>query len=81
MTTTVGQFTYEDGSISGPAAFMRSTEWADTRRRIESGTDVVLGECLRRAPDFETGLLVFVQTCYAGWHGMEQFNAMREGSR
>ncbi len=81
MTKQVGQFTYTDGSIQGPAAFMRSSAWADTKRRIESGTDVVLLGCMDHAPDFETGLLVFVQTCYAGWHGMETFNAQREAAR
>ena len=66
MTTkTVGEFTYQDGSISGPAGFMRSDEWTRTKARIESGTDIVLGMCLEHAPDPVTGLLVFVQTCYA----------------
>jgi hypothetical protein len=79
MQKTVGSFTYdsEAGTISGPESFMRSAEWSRTQARIASGSDVVLRECLVRAPDAYTGLLVFVQTVYAGWHGMETFNASR----
>ncbi len=32
---------------------------------------------MEHSPNFETALLVTIQTNYAGWHGMETFNRMR----
>ena len=83
--TTVGEFTYDPttGAVSGPASFMRSSDYAAWRSRFESGTDTVfsfgaahIGEP-GYAASFEVAMLVSLQTCYAGWHGAETFNRMR----
>lgn len=80
--TTVGRFTFDptDSSISGPADYIRSDQYARLIKRIESGTDVPFRMACEHSPDFETALLVTVQTDYAGWAGMEQFNRMREAA-
>lgn len=73
MIKTVGKFSIdtETGEIEGPASFMRSEDFASWKRRLEAGNDHVVN--CGYSPDFFTGLLVSLQTCYAGWHGRETF--------
>jgi hypothetical protein len=83
-TVSVGAFTFEPdtGTIQGPAEFMRSADYRECIRSIETGTSVTFRgayeyQMSQPAPSFGTALLVTVQTCYAGWHGMQTFNRMR----
>lgn len=80
-TFTVGEFTYDASTkaVSGPASFMRSDDYASWRSRFQSGQDTVfnfgashIGES-GYAANFETAMLVSLQTCYAGWHGRQTF--------
>jgi hypothetical protein len=78
-TITVGKFQYDTttGELAGPAAFMESTDFADWKRRFAAGTDVVFRSGMEHSPSPEVAMLVSVQTCFAGWHGMETFNRAR----
>lgn len=80
-TVTVGEFEFDPatGTLTGPAAFMRSADYAGWLARFQSGNDVVFSTGAAGAsPSPEVAMLVSVQTCYAGWHGMEVFNRARE---
>jgi hypothetical protein len=68
----VGEFLYEDGSISGPKTYM---EEQGSRRleQILSGNDAVFNMSAQYSPNIETAILVLMQTDYAGWKGSRQF--------
>ena len=74
---TVGRFTFDPASqqISGPAEFMR-TVGSTKLDAITSGRDAGFNAMLAAAPK-DTGLtmlvLVAMQTAFAGWLGMKQF--------
>lgn len=77
--TEVGRFTFDSttGTVTGPADYMRSADYAACIRSIESGTSHVFRAGLEHSPSVEVALLVTIQTDYAGWAGREQFNRMR----
>jgi hypothetical protein len=86
--TEVGAFTFDadTSTISGPADYMRSDDYRGCIASIEGGTNHTFRaaydyQLTQAVPSFATALLVTVQTNYAGWHGMEQFNRMRTASR
>ena len=76
MTTskTVGRFTFnaEDGTVSGPADYMRAQGNARIAQ-IERGGSVADKLIIGNAPDFITGLLVVLQTDYAGYAGYKSY--------
>lgn len=74
-TKTVGDFSLDTdtGEITGPAAYMRSEDFADWKSRLRAGADPVVNSGY--SPDFFTAVLVSLQTNYAGWHGRETFLA------
>lgn len=72
MKKTVGQFTLEGNSISGPAEYMREQGNAFIDKCLK-GESIVFNVGLTHSPDPETALLVAVQTDYAGWKGMRPF--------
>lgn len=79
-TVTVGEFEFDPatGTLTGPAAFMRSDDYAYWLARFKAGNDVVFNTGAAGAsPSPEIAMLVSVQTCYAGWHGREAFNRAR----
>jgi hypothetical protein len=78
--TTVGSFTFDpaDSTIQGPAEYIRSDDYRRCIASIENGTNHTFAAAMEHSPNFETALLVTIQTNYAGWHGMETFNRMRE---
>lgn len=82
-TTTVGKFTFDtaDSTVSGPADYIRSAEYARCIASIEGGTNPTFRAAVEHSPDFVTALLVTIQTNYAGWHGLQTFNTMREMAR
>lgn len=71
---TVGRFTFnaEDGTISGPADYMRAQGNARIAQ-IERGGSVADQMIIGNAPDVITGILVVLQTDFAGWHGSKVF--------
>jgi hypothetical protein len=72
----VGVFSYEDGSISGPATYMQ--EQGNARlESILSGYDAAFNVALQFQPDIVTCILVMMQTDYAGWKGSRQFFGVR----
>jgi hypothetical protein len=77
--TKVGEFTFDTATstVSGPAKYMRSSEYAACVRSIENGTSHVFRAGVEHSPSVEVALLVTIQTDYAGWHGMQSFNRMR----
>lgn len=77
--TTVGRFTFDTATseIQGPADFIRSDDYRRCIASIENGTNHTFRAAVEHSPTFETALLVTVQTCYAGWQGMETFNRSR----
>ncbi len=71
---TVGAFSYDGTTLSGPAAYM--TEQGDAKvAAILAGTDVVFNMGLDLSPDPITAFLVALQTDYAGWKGSRDFFA------
>ncbi len=76
QTVEVGKFTFDptDGTITGPAAYMRSDDYRRCVQSITAGTSHTFRACCEHSPSFEVALLVTIQTNYAGWHGMETFN-------
>lgn len=87
MTTTqptqVGEFTFDptDSTITGPASYMRSAEYARCIASIQDGTSHTFRACCEHSPSFEVALLVTIQTDYAGWHGRETFLRTLEAAR
>lgn len=81
--TTVGRFTFdaEDSTVSGPADYIRSEQYQRLIAEIEGGRNHTFRAACEHSPDFVTALLVTIQTDYAGFAGMQQFNAMREVAR
>jgi isoaspartyl peptidase/L-asparaginase-like protein (Ntn-hydrolase superfamily) len=77
--TTVGAFTYDPttSTVSGPASYMRSDDYARCIAGIMDGTSHTFRACMEHSPTPEIALLVTIQTNYAGWHGMETFNRAR----
>lgn len=96
-TVTVGEFEFDPatGTLTGPAAFMRSADYAEWLARFKAGNDPVFRVGMGcaptpgaifcpdgpQSPNAGTAMLVSVQTCYAAWHGREVFNRAREGAR
>jgi hypothetical protein len=74
----VGAFVYENGSISGPADYMREQGFSRIKL-IEGGFDHVFnyGVSSGESPSVEVAMLVSLQTDYAGWKGLRDFNRMR----
>lgn len=70
---TVGRFTFNpaDGTVSGPAEYMR--EQGNARiAQIEKGGSVADQMIIERAPDVVTGILVVLQTDFAAWAGYRE---------
>ena len=63
------------GTISGPAPFMRSEDFASWKRAMEAGSLESFNRTARLSPSIEIAILVSLQTCYAAWHGRETFLA------
>ena len=92
-TVKVGEFEFDPatGTLTGPAEFMRSADYAGWLARFKSGNDPVFRVGMGcppvpdaifcpdgpQSPSPEVAMLVSVQTCYAAWHGMEVFNRAR----
>lgn len=77
-TKTVGAFSYdtETHALTGPAAYMASEDYQAWRERLAAGADVVVNSGY--SPDAITGMLVSLQTNYAGWHGRQTILRMLE---
>ncbi len=71
MARTVGRFTIDGDSITGPAEYMteRGNELLD---RIMAGDDAVFNTTAHYSPDVEMAVLVRIQTDFAGWMGARQ---------
>ena len=81
QTPTVGRFTYDPttGSISGPRAYVESDAFAKILERIRRGDDPC--GAFRFSPDPVTAVLVTLQTDFAEWRGMRDFEAQMGGAR
>jgi hypothetical protein len=73
-TVTIGNFTLSsDGTVIGPADYMRSV-WYDTRiASIEAGTDAVYNYAVHEGHDPASAILVSLQTNYGGFPGLEAY--------
>ncbi len=71
MKKRVGAFAIDNGVISGPANYMKE-RGNEKLKRITGGEDVVFNASLLQSPDVETGVLVALQTDYAGWLGQRE---------
>lgn len=68
---TVGVFTYQKGTISGPKEYMEQKGNA-LISKIEDGRDPVFNITADQSPDLITAILVRLQTDYAGWIGVKR---------
>lgn len=76
-TINVGRFSMTDEwSISGPSDFM-SEKGSALIKSIGAGTDTVFNMSASLSPDLRTAVLVRLQTEFAGWKGMRDFEQMR----
>jgi hypothetical protein len=75
---TAGRFSYDPttGTVSGPAAYM-AERYAPRMAQINAGRDTVANMGFSRTSDTVLAVLVSLQTDYAAWAGMRQFNATR----
>ena len=71
---TVGRFTFsaEDGTVSGPAEYMRERGKARIAQ-IERGGSEADRRIIAYAPDVVTGILVVLQTDWAGYIGYKSY--------
>jgi hypothetical protein len=76
---TAGRFSYDPtaGTVSGPAAYM-AERYAARMEQINAGRDVVANMGFARGGDTVLAVLVSLQTDYAAWAGMREFNAGRK---
>jgi len=68
---TVGRFTFENGSISGPKQYMEE-QGSALLARIETGQEPNFNATCHLSPDIITAILVWLQTDFAGWLGRKQ---------
>lgn len=68
VVKTVGRFTIEGETVTGPAQYMKEQGNAKLER-ICAGRDQVFNMSAHLSPDVETAILVHLQTDYAGWKG------------
>jgi hypothetical protein len=75
---TVGEFTFdfEAMTVSGPASYMQERGDAHLAE-IKAGRDPVVNSGY--SPDPITGILVSLQTDYAGWRGQKQMEGWLAG--
>ncbi len=66
-----GQFSMEDGVLSGPRKYMEEQGNALVDK-ILAGEDMILNMTSGQSPDVETAILVRLQTDYAGWIGFRE---------
>lgn len=71
----IGEFEYKDGSVYGPKSYMLEQGNAKLDA-IMSGQAAGFNAMLAARPDISPVQMVLValQTDYAGWIGMKQFN-------
>jgi len=76
---TAGRFSYDPttGTVSGPAAYM-AERYAARMEQINAGRDTVANMGFVRGGDTVLAVLVSLQTDYAAWAGMREFNAGRK---
>ncbi len=68
---TCGQFTLEEGVLSGPKAYME--EQGNTLvDKVLAGEDAIFNTTAHLSQDIELAILVRLQTDYAGWLGLKQ---------
>ncbi len=71
MKTTVGRFTLDGTTLTGPQRYMR--EQGDARlAKMLAGEDPVFNASAHLSPNIETAILVWLQTDYAAWAGMQE---------
>ncbi len=81
MTKTVGQFSMEEGILSGPRDYMEEQGNALVDR-ILAGEETVFNLTAGESPDLETAILVRLQTDYAGWLGFKEAEGwLRDGAK
>jgi hypothetical protein len=74
--TTVGEFTFADGVVTGPGEYMRE-RGSERLDRILRGDDAVFNAGARfSAESAEKLVLVSLQTDYAGWKGLRSLVAV-----
>lgn len=85
---TVGQFTFSDGKVAGPEAYMKAQGSAllasisakrslSFPRILEGVMSEPRNAHLDSLDQFVLAILITVQTDYAGWKGMAEFNSGR----
>lgn len=72
---TCGRFSYdpETGAISGPAEYMQSESYSRRMAAITEGRDAVTSFGYAEHGDVIKAVLVSLQTDYAAWKGMRDF--------
>lgn len=68
---SVGRFTYENGSISGPRQYMEE-QGSALLSRIETGQEPTFNATCHLSPNIITAILVWLQTDFAGWLGRKE---------
>lgn len=81
LAAEAGRFrVFHDGTVEGPADYMRSARAAETWARIENGTHVLIAAAPEGLSLFSL-IAVALQTDYAAWAGQRGLDTFREVSR
>jgi hypothetical protein len=67
----VGEFTLNDGILSGPADYMREQGNALVDAMLD-GKDLIFNTTSHLSPTIEMAILIRLQTDHAGWVGIKQ---------
>lgn len=61
----------DDGSVIGPADYMKSDQYETTIKKIEQGQSTIVNFSLAQGNTIPTAIVVALQTDYAAWKGMQ----------
>lgn len=73
----LGLFSLDSNVLAGPAGYLTSPAFDVKMENIKAGRCSVFNYAIQNGSDYGTALLVSLQTDFAGWLGMQQFNQHR----
>jgi len=75
--TKAGRFWLDGTILAGPEDYLTSPAFDERMEQIKAGRCTVFIYALQHGSDYGKALLISLQTDYAAWRGMQQFNQSR----
>ena len=72
-----GRFSLDSNILAGPADYLTSPAFDEKMEQIKAGRCTVFNYAIQHDSDYGNALLVSLQTAFAAWKGMQQFNQHR----